>query len=566
MTRTRLSVSLALFTTLALGVACNKKASMEPGGGDERSSPSPSATGGETDSAAKAEAQKRLRAIGLAMQNYELAMGGQPLGIVTQNGHLGLSWRVAILPYLDGDDAASLYHRLNLKEPWDSEHNKKLIAKMPKVYESPGKKPPEGKTYLRSFVGESAFMRLPSGNVYVPEGKKRPGPFANYVPGTPARGRTLATISDGSSNTIAVAEAADPVEWTKPEELPYPGFPGAPKPPPVPKLGGPFAGGFHVLMGDGAAHFLPETLPEKALRAMITADGGEVLGPEASEILFPPKPKKPGPPTSVPAELPDAAARRLAVENYRKLVSALHEHGDAMGQLPAGIGAKNGLGLSWRVQILPMLGQKALYSEFKLAEPWDSDNNKRLIERLPKVFASPGKAAAKGHTFIRMTQGQGGIIPTGPNGKVQVRPDLAGGPAYGLRFPSGIPDGTWNTILFVEAADAVPWTKPEELAFTMPAPVVGKGGMTGPPKDAKIPPLGGAFADGFHAAVADGRVTFYKADYPSGELAKLLCPSDGWVVDPLSPADRIAYTIPLEPVPATTPQGKSAVPYVKPPK
>jgi hypothetical protein len=34
--------------------------------------------------------------------------------------------------------------------------------------------------------------------------------------------------------------------------------------------------------------------------------------------------------------------------------------------------------LSWRVAILPHLGQEALYKEFKLDEPWDSENNKKL--------------------------------------------------------------------------------------------------------------------------------------------------------------------------------------------
>ena len=43
--------------------------------------------------------------IGLAMHNYESAMGGLPAGIVGPEGQLGLSWRVAILPYLEGDDA-----------------------------------------------------------------------------------------------------------------------------------------------------------------------------------------------------------------------------------------------------------------------------------------------------------------------------------------------------------------------------------------------------------------------------------------------------------------------------
>ena len=45
-----------------------------------------------------------------------------------------MSWRVAILPYIDQH---GLYKQFHLDEPWDSEHNKPLMAKMPAVYRSP---------------------------------------------------------------------------------------------------------------------------------------------------------------------------------------------------------------------------------------------------------------------------------------------------------------------------------------------------------------------------------------------------------------------------------------------
>ena len=42
--------------------------------------------------------------------------------------------------------------------------------------------------------------------------------------------------------------------------------------------------------------------------------------------------------------------------------------------------------LSWRVQLLPYLGEEKLYKEFHLDEPWDSEHNKKLIARMPDVF------------------------------------------------------------------------------------------------------------------------------------------------------------------------------------
>lgn len=508
----------------------------------------------------------RLKQIGLAMHNYHDAMGGMPTGVVGPNGYLGLSWRVAILPYLERDDVAN-FRQFNLKEPWNSEHNKRLIAKMPKVFESPGKKAPEGKTHLRSYFGDYAFLRLPFPRVAA-KGKEPPGPFARLVPGTLAPGISLPRIPDGSSNTIAVFEATEPVEWTRPDDLPFPGFPGMPKQPPVPKLGGPFAGGFHALMCDGSTHFFPDTLPETVLRALITADGGEVLGKEATDILMPPKPKAASHTPSVPAQLPDSAARRTAVENYSAIVRALHDFNDVFQYLPAGIVSDNAVGLSWRVQLLPYVGEDKLFKEFKLGEPWDGAHNKALLERMPKVFASPGKAAPKGYTFVRTTQGQGGIIPwdLGNNKAPQGIPKgwAPGMPLMSRNLLAGIPDGTSNTILFFEAAEAVPWTKPEEIPFTIPAPVIGKSGRSELPKDVKVPAMGGVFDGGFHAAMADGRITFYKSDYPSGELAKLLCPTDGWVVDPYGPPDKIGYSIPLEPTYAPLPKAGGKAPKILP--
>jgi len=395
-------------------------------------------------------------------------------------------------------------------------------------------------------------MRLPPARLG-PDGKPT-GPFAHLQPGFAVPGRPLAHITDGSSNTLMVAEAAEPVEWTKPEDLPFPGFPGGPKPPPVPKLGGPFTGGFHAVMGDAAAHFFPSTLSEATLRALISADGGEVLEKEVADILHPPKPKLADAPAGVPSHLPDAAARTAAVENYRAIVRGLHAFNDANQYLPAAIMADKVAGLSWRVQLLPFIGEEKLFKEFNLKEPWDSAHNRALLERMPKVFESPGKAAPKGQTFVRTTQGQAGIIPwdiganAGPRGLPSNQ--TPGSPLPGRRLVAGIPDGTSNTILFFEAAEAVPWSKPEEVSFEMKGPVIGKSGRPEWPKEIKVPALGGVFPDGFHAAMADGRITFFKSGYPSAELAKLLCPNDGWVVDPLGHPDKIGYSISFEPTPA----------------
>jgi RNA polymerase sigma factor (sigma-70 family) len=101
----------------------------------------------------------------------------------------------------------------------------------------------------------------PGGGASGPPGMGgRPG---GGIPSIPAN------IPDGASNTILVVEAGAPVEWTKPEDVPY-----DPKKP-LPRLGGQFASVFHVLTADGGVRALPRRLDERAIRAAITPAGGE---------------------------------------------------------------------------------------------------------------------------------------------------------------------------------------------------------------------------------------------------------------------------------------------------
>jgi hypothetical protein len=240
---------------------------------------------GKSEAENRAEAAEQLKRIGKAMFDHERVYHAYPAGIVAKSGMLGLSWRVQLLLYL-GKEEGELFSQFKLDEPWDGPTNKKLIAKMPAVSASPGKKAPPGKTHLRSFVGETAFlwaMRPKSGNAPVLH--------------IPARGRRILEITDGTSNTLAVAEAAEPVEWTKPDDLPCYGYPlpKTPDLPKVPKLGGVYAGGFHGLMSDGKVVFFPADLPEADLRALITANAGDNFGPRVMKVLYPNGIPEPGP-------------------------------------------------------------------------------------------------------------------------------------------------------------------------------------------------------------------------------------------------------------------------------
>ncbi len=98
-----------------------------------------------------------LKQIGLAMHAYHDSYKGFPsAAIYSKDGKPLLSWRVAILPFIE---EGNLYNQFKLDEPWDSEHNLKLLDKMPKTYGPIGNnKDDKTKTYYRVFTGPNTVF------------------------------------------------------------------------------------------------------------------------------------------------------------------------------------------------------------------------------------------------------------------------------------------------------------------------------------------------------------------------------------------------------------------------
>jgi len=202
------------------------------------------AVGKLKEAAARAVSANNMKQIALALHNYHDTNNGfPPAAVVDKQGKPQLSWRVLILPYIEGD---ALYKEFRLDEPWDSDHNKTLIEKMPKIYALPNKMSKPGHTHYRVFVGNGAMW--------------------DWVQGT-----TFAQITDGSSNTIMTVEAAEGVPWTKPEELEFDPAKD------LPKLGKAFKGGFHAGFADGSVRFIRSSIDPKIMKALITMAGGEVV-------------------------------------------------------------------------------------------------------------------------------------------------------------------------------------------------------------------------------------------------------------------------------------------------
>jgi hypothetical protein len=197
--------------------------------------------------AERTQSMNNLKQIGLSMHNYHDFSKSLPARAnFDQTGKPLLSWRVHILPLIEQDE---LYRQFKLDEPWDSPHNKKLIARMPPLYASPlSKASKDGKTTYLALTGKGSMF----------DGDK---------------GLRLTDVTDGTSNTLMVVEANDTkaVYWTQPEDFPI-------------DTKEPLAGlvnremkGFLALFTDASVRVIPATIRLLTLRALFTRNGGEKI-------------------------------------------------------------------------------------------------------------------------------------------------------------------------------------------------------------------------------------------------------------------------------------------------
>lgn len=217
---------------------------------------------------------ERLKPIQKAFFEYRDHFGHFPPAASTDtDGNPLLSWRVHILPFLDAYD---LYQQFRLDEPWNSDHNLKLVDQMPAIYQVTGASN-KGKTSLMVFTGDHAVF----GGI---NAESRKGPLKAFrkpaisnsrqideqrddasIVRSPLRGPTFSDLTDGASNTILAVYAAPEksLSWTKPEDLPF-------KPEdPVTVLGNIPEDGFVALFWDSRVERLPKDIDPSRLNSFI---------------------------------------------------------------------------------------------------------------------------------------------------------------------------------------------------------------------------------------------------------------------------------------------------------
>jgi hypothetical protein len=201
--------------------------------------------------------------------------------------------------------------------------------------------------------------------------------------------------------------------------------------------------------------------------------------------------------------------RARSIANLEKIGKALTAYLAKRKQLPpAGIPRDGELLLSWRVIILPELGYPELYLRFKQDAPWDSPQNKLLLEYIPPEYQSPERFDATTN-YLGVT-GRGMVIAG----------EGLEGVSSGTHV-TALRDGADNTVAVVEVDDkyAVEWTRPADHAPQLAVPLDRLGGLRG---------------EGAFAVLASGRVVLLPRELSASRLAALFTSAGG---EPVGAAD-----------------------------
>ena len=248
------------------------------------------AVGKVREAAARMSDSNNLKQLGLAMHNYQSTYGmlPSPDRVTGPDAKPGLSWRVHLLPYIEQDN---LYQQFKLDEPWDSENNKKLIEKMPKVYATPLAMAQPGETYYKVFTGKDAIFYPGSKTTY----RRHYGRHLEHDPDR--RGWPAGHLDEARRHPFDGK--------IDPKTLALPG-----------------QRGINICMADGSVRWTDlSTLTPAKLAAAITRAGGETIslddpvGPgEAVPFVVPkevPIPTKPAPPKSgQPSKPPETGKKK----------------------------------------------------------------------------------------------------------------------------------------------------------------------------------------------------------------------------------------------------------------
>ncbi len=205
------------------------------------------------DAAKASLCQMHLKQIVMAIQTYNDAYRSYPPAYIADaDGKPMHSWRVLILPYLGDPVGNEVYENYRFEEPWNSEHNAALAAKMPDVFRCRNDPADTAETHYLALVGEDTMW---------------PGDQPT----------SFRDLRDGVANVISVVEAsATAVPWLEPQDIAPEDF--------LAVLSEPrHWQGTTVATADGRVFRLRPDAPSSLVYGMTTRAGGERI--DESEVM-----------------------------------------------------------------------------------------------------------------------------------------------------------------------------------------------------------------------------------------------------------------------------------------
>ncbi len=213
------------------------------------------------------------------------------------------------------------------------------------------------------------------------------------------------------------------------------------------------------------------------------------------------------------SRLADARMQNASIKNLEKIAVALNAYAADHGTYPpAVLRDQAGSPLhSWRVLILPYLGEQEMYDLFDLSKPWDHETNLQASFIMPDVYRHPSdNQSGPGVSGYYLITGPGTLFP-----------------ASGPLSPQDISDNSSQTILAVAATPPLrttmgAWAEPIDLDYSKMRGVVN--GTEG------VEP-GGHLASGVTMVTVDGRGHFLENGFPAATFNALVTPKGN---EPLS--------------------------------
>ncbi len=200
-----------------------------------------------------------------------------------------------------------------------------------------------------------------------------------------------------------------------------------------------------------------------------------------------------------------AAQRQQQQNNLQQIMLALHNYHDTYTHFPPAvvIDPQSKVARSWRVELLPFLNQQGLlYGQYKKDEPWDSENNKKVLAQMPAIFRHPSQPANSTNTAFVAAYGKGLFFEENATKGTEFR---------------DITDGTSITIGIVEAKTETPWTKPEDITVDL--------------TQVNLPEFGGFEEGVFQVGMCDGSVRAISKSIDITLLRKLFTKAGGEVIE-----------------------------------